>query len=472
MSGRTALAALRASAPSVRTRITAGPALEAGLLVAGALLVAVGAGSARADPGALLLGLYAGVLLVGAAAVALAIGASADVRRVVALETVLLLLVAVPVTRVASGGELIVAMGLAIAVPTVLALWRGGPLPRRWWLALALALVVVLGGATLVAPDRYGLLRMAPFVLAFGSVFLLFGGASSAVRRRVLRFLLLLAVVQAVLAVVEPLLGSPGLWAAAKTTAAGVAKGLPNPLLAGLERSQGTLGHPLPLGVLLAVAVALLVRNAVALPVRVRLAAAVPLAAGLVLSGSRNSILLAVLVAVVLVPRWRLGRRAVIAVAGAVAVLVVAALVAAPLLGVWLGSGSATHRAGALDAVPGLLTEQTPPAVLLGNGWASTSRMFGAGLLQQDGLRAVDNELVLLLSQGGLVAVALFVALLVLALVRAERTLLPVVLVIAATALVFDVLAWPSSAALTALALASAPARARSSRTRATPAAR
>ncbi len=433
-----------------------GRGLEAGLLAAGAVLVLVGAGPARAAPGAPQVALYAAVLLLGALAVAAATAAPA-LRRVVALETALLLVVAVPFTRIPSSGELIASVGLVVAVLTALALRRGGPLPRGTWLVAAL--VVVLAAATALAPDRYGLLRLAPFAVVFVAVFLLFGGAGRGVRVRTLRFAVLLAVVQGVLAVLEPLLGSPRLWASAKITADGVEKALRNPLLPGLERSQGTLGHPLALGVLLVIAVALLVRNAAELSVRTRVLAAVPLVAGLVLSVSRNSIALAVLLTVVFVPRWRFGRRAVLVAVGIAAALVVAVLVAAPAVEALLASGSTTHRTGALEAVPGLLTRQAPLQVLLGNGWASSARMFGDGLLQNDGLQAVDNELVLLLSQGGLVAVALFVALTVLAARRAEPALLPVVLVIAVTALVFDVLAWPSAAALTALALSSAPSR-------------
>ena len=439
-------------------RIALGRGLEAGLLLAGAVVVLVGAGPARADPGAVQVALYAVVLLVGVGAVGLALAAPAA-RRAVALETLLLLVVAVPFTRIPSAGELIASVGLVVVAVTAVALVRGGPLPRGWWLVAAL--VAVLAAATAVAPDRYGLLRFAPFALVFAAVFLLFGGAGRPERVRVLRFTVVLAAVQGALAVAEPLLGSPRLWASAKITAGGVEKALRNPLLPGLERSQGTLGHPLALGVLLVVAVALLVRNAAELSTRTRLLAAVPLAAGLVLSGSRNSIALAVLLTLVFVPRWRFGRRAVVVVAALVVALVAAVLVAAPAVEAVLASGSTTHRTGALEAVPGLLTEQAPIRVLLGNGWASSARMFGDGLLQNDGLQAVDNEPVLLLSQGGLVAVALFVALVVLALRRAERVLLPVVLVVAVTSLVFDVLAWPSAAALTAVALAAAPAHER-----------
>ena len=438
------------------TRLARTGPLEAALLVAGALLVVIGAGGARSGSAVALLPLYAGLLVLTGALVAVAWRAAPDVRRAAAAGGVLTVLVAVPFTRIPSAGELIVCIAVVSAALCVLGLRGARVRVPRAVLVLGGALLVLLAAVTAVSPDRYGLLRFAPLVLAVVPVVLLVGGASAPVRLRVLRLAVLLAVAESALAVVEPLIGAPQLWAPAKITAAGVAKTLPNPLLPELVRAQGTTGHPLVLGVLLVAAVALLVRNAAALPARLRVTAGVLLGLGLLASGSRNSILIAVALVVLFVPRWRRDRRTVAILAGAAVVLVVAAVVATPLLEPVLASGSATHRLGALDAVPGLLA-QPPAQLLLGNGWASSGRMFGAGLLQDDGLQAVDDQFVLLLSQGGLVALVLFVALLVVAAMRARREASPLLIAVVVTCCFFDVLAWPLAAAVTALALLPAP---------------
>jgi hypothetical protein len=429
---------------------------EALLVLAGVALVALGAGSARSGSALALLPLDVALLVLAGGVVALASGADGSTRRFAACAGILLMLVAMPFTRIPSGGEVTVALALATAALTVLGL-VGTRLHVTRAGIVGAVLVVALAGVTAASPDRYALLRFAPFVLAVAPLFLLQNGSDDGARRRTLRFVVVLGVAEAILAIAEPLLGSPQLWAPAKITAAGLAKTLPNPLLPELVRSQGTLGHPLTLAVLLLVAVALLVRDAAGLPARLRVVLGAVLGAGLLASGSRSSLLLAVVLVIVLVPRWRLGRHAVAVAAVVVAVVATGVVVAVPVLAGWVASGSTTHRLGALDAVPTLL-RQPPIRLLLGNGWASSSRIFDQGLLQNDGLKAVDEQFVLMLSQGGLLALALLVALLVLALRGAGRALLPAVLAVAATMLVFDVLAWPSSAALTALVVGAAAA--------------
>lgn len=428
------------------------PRFEALLVVAGVVLVGIGAAVARSGSALALLPLDLALLAVAGVVIALAARAPEGERRFAAAATVLLVLVAVPFTRIPSGGEVTASVALAFLALGVLGVAGTRTRPPRSAL-LGAALLLVLGVVTAASPDHAGLLRFAPFVVAVVPLFVLLAGADAAARVRTLRFVVLLAVLEAGFAIVEPLVGAPQLWAAAKINAAGLVKTLPNPLLPELVRAQGTLGHPLALGVLLLVAVTLLLRDAAGLRRGTRIAAGLVLAAGLLASGSRSSLLLAVVLAVVFVPRWRFGRRLVVAALSALAVVVIAVVVAAPVLERWLASGSATHRIGALDALTGLL-RQPPLQLLLGNGWASSGRMFAQGLLQTDGLKAVDDEFVLLLSQGGLLSVALLVAMLVLAFRSADRALLPALVAVTATLLVFDMLAWPSAAALVALVLA------------------
>jgi hypothetical protein len=444
---------------SWRERLIRSGWFEVLLVGAGAALVAIGAPFARSASAIALLPLDLAVLAVAGGVIVIAARQDAQLRRGAAIGAILVILVAVPFTRIPSGGEVTVSVAIACAALSVLGVAGTRPRPTLAG-AAGTALVLLLVVVTASSPDRAALLRLAPFVVASGPLLLLAAGQDRVGRTRTLRLVVVLAAVESVLALVEPLLASPQLWAPAKITAAGVAKTLANPLLPDLVRSQGTLGHPLTLGVLLLVAFALLVRNAAGLPVRPRIAAAVVLLGGLAVSGSRSSLFIAVLLGVVLVPRWRFGRRTVIALAVAVVAVVGGAVLAAPVLARWAASGSTTHRLGALDAVPGLL-HQPPLRLLLGNGWASSNRIFDQGLLQNDGLKAVDEQFVLMLSQGGLLGLALLVLLLVLAVRHAGRALLPALLAVVVTMLVFDMLAWPSAAGLVALLVGCSSARSR-----------
>jgi hypothetical protein len=198
----------------------------------------------------------------------------------------------------------------------------------------------------------------------------------------------------------------------------------------------------------------------VRLPLSARVLGTVVLAGGLLFSGSRNSILIAVVVVAYFFSSRRMTAVR-FATASAVSLLAIGVSVAGDLLTSATtqevaASGSVTHRAGAYQAFTNLLAEQPIWTVLTGNGWASSSRMFASGLLQTDGLGAVDNEFVLILSQGGLLCLGLLATLVVLAGTRSSLALRPPLLAMVATMLVFDVLVWPSAGALLGLVLAAA----------------
>lgn len=421
---------------------------EGFLLLSGAAMAVLG----LRDELYWLIGLFTGLLLLAG------LGARGEDRRTLALGGILTLLIAVPITRIADASLLLVEVSAAVVALAALALLAPGrPLPRGSLLVglLTAALFVT----TLFSPDQNALLRFAPFCVSFVPLYLLFGQSGDAVRVRVLRIVVLVALAESLLAMAEPFLRYPSLWAPAQLNALGLPKPLPNTLLP-FVRSQGTLAHPLPLGILLALAVGLLARNAVRVPLSARLAGTAVLAGGLLFSGSRNSILLAVVVVAYFFSSRRMTAVR-FGTATAVSLLALGLSVATDLLTSATtrdvaASGSVTHRAGAYQAFTNLLADQPIWTVLTGNGWASSSRMFASGILQTDGLGAVDNQLVLILSQGGLIALGLLVTLVVLAVVRSGPVLRPPVLAMVATLFVFDVLVWPSAGALLGLVLAAA----------------
>lgn len=291
---------------------------------------------------------------------------------------------------------------------------------------------------------------------AIGVLFLLFGcAAGGPERRRLTAALIVLAVAQAFYAVFETVTNAAPLWAgAAVDVSEGPPTRLASELIPGLLRAQGTLGHPLPLALLLLVAIGLVLRY----PFARRWARPVLLVAlftGVAVSGSRSALVVGVLL-LLFAPgrdRWVAAARGVYLAAVSVAVAAVSGLLTTDS-GVgqaFSESGSFTHRAGALAAIERLLTRQDDVTVLIGNGWRSAQRVFDSGLLQQDRFFAVDNQWVTLLVTAGLAGVAVFAALTVVTIVRAGADLRPAVVALFATFFVYDLLLWPGSWALLAL---------------------
>ncbi|MFC5381904.1 hypothetical protein [Aquipuribacter nitratireducens] len=450
----TAAAAVTTAAAAVTTT----PAVSAVRVAAVAVLVCLAFAGVSGIPRAAQLG----VLVVAATALAVtALARHASTRAAVPVAAAVTLLVSVPVTRVPNASTLLLLVLAALAAlgtVGVVATSRRA-LPHGTWLWLAL--VGVLAAATLLAGHDGGLVGLLVVALAAFPVFVLTGVAGPDGHRLLASVVVALACTQAVLALVEPWLFPRHLWAPAQLGSAGQVVPLRNEVIGGLERSQGTLGHPLPLGMLLLVALAL---AAPLLRSRPWLRTGVQglLLVGIVMAGARTALLVAVLL-LALASAGRVSVARVLVATGAVGVAVVTALSTIDDLGdraaAIESSGSFQHRLEALRSFERLLLWQDLRAVLLGNGYGSGAELRSAGLLQQDGFAAVDNQLVLTLSQGGLVALGLLTVLLVRALLRSGPEVRPAVLACLAMVVLFDVLLWPSTAALLALVLGLAMAR-------------
>jgi hypothetical protein len=124
-----------------------------------------------------------------------------------------------------------------------------------------------------------------------------------------------------------------------------------------------------------------------------------------------------------------------------------------PILTSLAGTGSLTHRLGALEAV-GRLSGRTAAEVLFGSGAGSSSHLFDQGLLQTDGFLAVDNQLVTTFATGGAVGVFFLLAAVLIGLLGGDRTTRAAALVPVLLFFSFDVLQWPATAVLLAVLVA------------------
>jgi hypothetical protein len=210
----------------------------------------------------------------------------------------------------------------------------------------------------------------------------------------------------------------------------------------------------LALGVLLVVALGLLIRVLAHLKLWQRLSLGAILLGGLLFTGDRSS-LIAAFIILVFGKRFSAARAFALLAGAAAAVLLlidVGALKGA-IVTDFASSGSFGHRAAAYGLIWKLFSTQPAAAAFGGDGFGSTQRLFDHGQLQTDGFNVVDNQFVLIQSQGGVICLFLFLALAILAIVCARRSLRPVIIFAVAVSAIFDWLSWPSASALVFLLL-------------------
>jgi hypothetical protein len=277
----------------------------------------------------------------------------------------------------------------------------------------------------------------------------LFSAMNEAERRIALRSLIAIAGAQALYSLAEVIFGLPAIWGRSLTDSGAIAAGGYNQILSGLVRSQGTVGNPLPLALLLLLAVALVLAGHGPMRGLGRNALLVLLIAGCVASGSRSALVVA-LIFILFGTQRRPWKSLVIGGAGSALILLVAAAAGFFSSDVYLrfqNGSSVSHRSGALESVPRLIENQELITNLFGNGYFSAYSVYAKGLLQRGNFFAVDNQFVMTLVEGGLVTLAVLVALCIsmLKLGRHYRMGIIALVLFFAT---FDLMAWPIGAAL------------------------
>jgi hypothetical protein len=405
--------------------------------------------------------LVAAALIMGCSGLVSALLVPAAARRGAALATALALLVGTASSAAPEGvrtGAVYGAIGV-IAVAAILA--AGAPLTRRGVVivgmtavSFALALVTTAVGY----PDAVGL-TVRVGALAVGAVWCVLR-ASPADLRVLGAGAVVLGLLEVVLGVVEFATGSPVPWGQRQRDVNDYV--LVNTLLpGGLERVQGTLGHPIPYGVVLCVAFVVTIASGRRAPLPGRVLVAVALACGMLLSGSRSVVLAAVLAGAVLLVSSS-GGRGVVRGAAALLGVVVAVVVFVDELGVasdrFLASGSYENRAGTIGSVPRLLGRPLLE-VVFGSGVGTVERLYDEGVFPRDGFWVLDNQLVTTLATQGVLGVVLSTAVLIVALATRDPLARALCAVFVGMLVTFDYVFWPSMTVLAsgAAALAGRP---------------
>jgi hypothetical protein len=357
------------------------------------------------------------------------------------------------------------AAALAVTVAVVVAVGNNSAPPAAWVAGFVFSAVLLL-----VAVARGGLERRVggvPFLLVSGlwawlAVGALVAGSYSVPRlvvyfglavvvalvagqlsRRevhlVLGAVVAVAVVQVGLAVAELALGEPLLWGLRGGTR-------PNPFLGdAVDRVQGTLGHPIILGLLEGLAVLLVWADPWQLSRRARWALLAVCAGGVLLSGTRSiAACLVVAVGVHLLLRSRLAawlrNVAIAAVVGSGVLLLDLGL--SEIVDDLLASGSWVHRLESVQAVPALLARPLAES-LWGTGFGSEVGLFRDGHIRLTfGLEVVDNFYVYLLGTTGVLGLSAFLLVAVVTFARGDRLTRAVVVLFLGMGASFDLVVW------------------------------
>jgi hypothetical protein len=335
----------------------------------------------------------------------------------VSIITLLLVVIATHFPRVKIDARTVAGVGFLTAILLASILSPDLGAPTAWVLFCGPAVLMVLALSVLTDPEK----------------------------DLVLRSLVVLAMLQLPLILAEQVLLDTPAWGAPVSPVTGTRLALPNELLgAAFARSQGTLGHPLPLSFLLTVAIAITTTHPGLFP-HARAVICATLFGGLLLTGSRSALIIALLVVLAHLFATRSGpSKILLGIVGLVGLALLLTTLALPnvkFVSVFLQSGSVTHRVGAFEALPRLFT-QDALSLVLGNGYLSVPRLFELGYLQLDGFAAVDNQFVSTLVQAGFAGLILLFVLLIVSFTRSAGSQRLVLLVLVAQMLVFDVVSW------------------------------
>jgi hypothetical protein len=365
----------------------------------------------------------------------------------------LALVIGVPVLRLPSteSGLRIPLLGALVCL-AILAVFRVGGIAVNSRIAPTLKVLLVLVAldcvATMQTPDHQ---QWRMFAAIWGTALAAALLATAVHKARawdaVRKALVVFAVIQVGITVLEAggIIGAP-LWRGAVLRVDTITSSpLHNELVPGVMRSQGTFAHPLPLAIFLLLATCLVLAR------RERTRGAWILTAlfalGIVLSGSRSALLILLSIVFVAVARDRRARGPAVTlyVMAAAAAAISFGSTVADLASELMSSGSYTHRLGSLDAVTNLLYHRGALATIIGDGTNAVPRLYSDGLLPSDGLQAIDNQLVFMLAQDGVVGVVLFSWLLVTLWRSPARWALPVAVVLTGATMMFEYTEWPST---------------------------
>lgn len=338
------------------------------------------------------------------------------------------------------------AVYFSVGLLAIASIIRPDCIPRRMPVVLTSAWYAIFLGVTYsTVPGNVGLLFKFGVISAL--VVIVAARSGKYDREVVSKGVVLLAVFHVLIGMTEFLTNSPFIWGY-DTLANGLPATYANPFAGGdLARIQSTLGHPIPLGVLIAVALALLLANWRMYRRSRTVLIGLVLGAGLFFNGSRSAVL-ALIAGVLYILLFSYSTRGrlqnVFIVLLASVSLVIFDFGIGSLVGDFVDSGSFTNRLEALESAPGLVSRPLDVA-FWGSGFGTEPILFAQGLLQQNGFGIVDNQFVTTLATFGIFGLFLMLVILVRSFMGSDAVGRSVLIVLMAMMFSFDYLRWPET---------------------------
>jgi len=256
----------------------------------------------------------------------------------------------------------------------------------------------------------------------------------------VLRGIVCIAALEAVMCAVEVFI--------LNRTLTGSTGGGPHPLLAGAVRAEGTLGHPLVVGMVMLVGLLLAVSSRLAMYWKAPLM--VVLGVGIFACGSTSVYIAAILcLGLHFLNSGSLAVRLAkfVAVTALALFLLLGTTVLAPITDDVSGVNS-THRLNSVIGLPRLLTNRPLVEAIFGTGWGSEQQNYQAGYLIDDNFFAVDNEFTSVMMAAGLIGFIMFVVATALALLQSKSSSRLALFSLVFMFFSFDVLGWGATTVL------------------------
>ena len=262
--------------------------------------------------------------------------------------------------------------------------------------------------------------------------------------RLVLNWIFGLALIEAVVAISQRVLGWPVAWGWLADSTTAIAYG-ENFLTGEFGRTPGTMAHGIPLAALLAsgiiIAVSRMSRRSF-FPLALSVLA---MGYAIALTGSRSAVIVLAVTAVVMV-LLRLRNPVAWTFIG-LAAIVGASFLDLSQLTLFRSledSISFTQRAGALETF-GKLIEVGPFNALFGNGWAMSESLVEMGVIEAREVLAIDNGLVTAVAMAGLGGAGLLLVVIVRGIARTNGVVRAILIFNLGMFMSFDVTLWAAS---------------------------
>lgn len=256
-----------------------------------------------------------------------------------------------------------------------------------------------------------------------------------------------LALVHSLIGIAEFFTKRPPLWGYG-SYADGSLVTLVNPFLGeDTTRIQGTLGHPIPFGVVIGIGLILVIFQRSAFKRSSLIICVLVFTITLFLNGSRSVIIclfISLFCHLILTFRYRAMYKNILFMFSCFLTICILYADASKLVLDLINSGSYTNRVEALGSMPGLLARPTDQ-VLWGSGFGSEHMLFANGYLQQNGFNIVDNQLVTTLATFGIFGLSILLISITAGFVTGDHMQRIGIVFMAAMMFSFDYLRWPET---------------------------